>query len=621
MIKKIFLKSFGRFQGQGFDCERTTVFHGPNESGKTTLFDAIFKVLCRPSKSTAEGKRLEERYGQGEAEVTFAGEPLAPDRRDFLYLHAIRAGDVTFGDQWTAKWRNGLESQVLTAGVDVEAAAVSLESLASHGPPESSAALDRLRAEQAQKQRALDELVAKREVLLGAGSRSSELDTRVQDAKERLELHQQTVRKLADDLERDTEARRRQTLQSELEAVQRRLLQIEQQENLGAFTEDRSGELAALEEAIATAQKEQAVARSKRDESEKQRATANSLVQKLEAQLDETMTRADQATLAQRKLEEARDQTVTRTVWRPDMLFAALAAAAACAVAWFAIGDNVGMGMALVGALAALGFTITAKHTFEEDDREEQTRICQREQAKWNARAPEGMRTTADTLDGLKSFFARQSVTVKTVEEEIAHARREAKEFADKLLKAEDGLRARTEAVQVAQDKLQQWLDDLGIKTKHEYASRRAQLEALAKDSGDEASSLSDLDRRPDALAAKRWPRSRHASSPLTRATTTAGGDWNASTSRPSGCCPARKTSTGGSSSRAKRCAGRRKPRWPIYPKPRTVSRRICAVLRDRSSNRKENGLPPLWQPIFCAALTPMRSNNSGRCPVRSVPI
>ncbi|MFN3660631.1 MAG: ATP-binding protein, partial [Brevinematales bacterium] len=41
------LASFGKFRHVSFEFGKTTLFVGPNESGKTTLFDAIALGLCQ----------------------------------------------------------------------------------------------------------------------------------------------------------------------------------------------------------------------------------------------------------------------------------------------------------------------------------------------------------------------------------------------------------------------------------------------------------------------------------------------------------------------------------------------------------------------------------------------
>ena len=62
MLREIFLTNFGRFRDRKFALQNATVFHGPNEAGKTTIFDAIFHALCHPPATRKSGKLLRERY-------------------------------------------------------------------------------------------------------------------------------------------------------------------------------------------------------------------------------------------------------------------------------------------------------------------------------------------------------------------------------------------------------------------------------------------------------------------------------------------------------------------------------------------------------------------------------
>ena len=56
MIKELRLKSFGKFRDAAFAFSPVTVFAGDNESGKTTIFDAIFCSACsRPATNSIAG--------------------------------------------------------------------------------------------------------------------------------------------------------------------------------------------------------------------------------------------------------------------------------------------------------------------------------------------------------------------------------------------------------------------------------------------------------------------------------------------------------------------------------------------------------------------------------------
>ena len=64
MIKRLILETFGKFRDTDFDFSNATLFLGKNESGKTTIFDALFQETCHPRANRRYGKQLQERYGE-----------------------------------------------------------------------------------------------------------------------------------------------------------------------------------------------------------------------------------------------------------------------------------------------------------------------------------------------------------------------------------------------------------------------------------------------------------------------------------------------------------------------------------------------------------------------------
>ncbi len=95
MIKKIKLENFGIFKKAEFDFSDVTVFYGKNESGKTTIFDAIFKAITDVKKNIGSGKHF-ERYGDLKNSLI----QIEPDVKKihpnvFLNIFAIRSGEIT----------------------------------------------------------------------------------------------------------------------------------------------------------------------------------------------------------------------------------------------------------------------------------------------------------------------------------------------------------------------------------------------------------------------------------------------------------------------------------------------------------------------------------------------
>lgn len=119
MIKELMLSSFGKFKNKKLDFARTTLFIGKNESGKTTIFDALFTALCQPKSTKKAGKQLKERYGEDQdVRVVFEGRSMQIDEDEFLNLYAIRSGDISLNMAGGASWMEKVKSSLFTGGID-----------------------------------------------------------------------------------------------------------------------------------------------------------------------------------------------------------------------------------------------------------------------------------------------------------------------------------------------------------------------------------------------------------------------------------------------------------------------------------------------------------------------
>ena len=95
MIKQLILETFGKFRDIHFDFSNSTLFLGKNESGKTTIFDALFQETCHPRANRRHGKQLQERYGESrQAQIKWQKNELRIDEDEFYNLLAIRSGDI-----------------------------------------------------------------------------------------------------------------------------------------------------------------------------------------------------------------------------------------------------------------------------------------------------------------------------------------------------------------------------------------------------------------------------------------------------------------------------------------------------------------------------------------------
>jgi len=119
LLSKLRLTHFGKFDNAEFSFSDVTVFCGDNESGKTTLFDAIFTVAANPRKNTKLANL--ERY-DSDISVSPEWNGAVPKKLftedEFIHLSAIRSGDITFDISPTASWLSQVKKKLFTGGID-----------------------------------------------------------------------------------------------------------------------------------------------------------------------------------------------------------------------------------------------------------------------------------------------------------------------------------------------------------------------------------------------------------------------------------------------------------------------------------------------------------------------
>lgn len=120
MIRKLSLKHFGKFQDATFEFGALNVFIGPNEAGKTTLVDALFEGLSRPTR--ANKRHLVERYGKDRMfELHFTSfirpDPIPEDL--FLDLLTVHSGNVAIPFSNKSAWLSQIKATLFSGGLDI----------------------------------------------------------------------------------------------------------------------------------------------------------------------------------------------------------------------------------------------------------------------------------------------------------------------------------------------------------------------------------------------------------------------------------------------------------------------------------------------------------------------
>jgi DNA repair exonuclease SbcCD ATPase subunit len=245
MINKIILKYFGKFINKSFDLSPITVFIGKNESGKTTLFDAIFDCICSPNNKVSHGKRLKNRYGdKREAELEFNGKPLELDTDEFINLNAIHSGNIVLDFSSGNSWIDKIKSALFYGGVDPNPIIYELEQESStHANKPHIRDLRKIEEEKERIENELQEISRKKEEILNNEKNILKQDNNLKDLEFNSTKLENRIAQLKKQLEQQNKIKQRNEYLSVLSFLNSGEKIKEQLDNLKVFKEARAEEL------------------------------------------------------------------------------------------------------------------------------------------------------------------------------------------------------------------------------------------------------------------------------------------------------------------------------------------------------------------------------------------
>ncbi len=278
MIASIRLPSFGKFSGKlgntKFQLDRLTIFTGPNEAGKSTIFDAIFNALCSPKATGSSGRALRDRYGNDrQVELTWDGPRYSMTESDFLDICSISSERQAPRLDSDGGWIQDIKSKLFSGGINPGLILERLEKRAStKGSLKHNRELQELRQQEDALLKRQKELEQQRESSLHAlnsaiqsETKINELEKTIGELKEELGLAQAKDHQYALIADRDK-------MRSELTAANE-ILQLEQQlKSLNIPDSDAMASLKSIQSTI--------------EENEKQLYSIQRMVQDKQQELD-----------------------------------------------------------------------------------------------------------------------------------------------------------------------------------------------------------------------------------------------------------------------------------------------------------------------------------------------
>ncbi|HAT72549.1 MAG TPA: hypothetical protein DCS63_07015 [Elusimicrobia bacterium] len=264
MISRLELPDFGKFRKTELNFGPFTVITGPNEAGKTTVFDALFDALCAGARHEGRPlwKNLAGRYSalRKSAIVWEAGAPpLAFGDNEFMEIFAIRGGEPGVHhpeNKGASAWSLAAENALLNAGLNPAQMAAGLTDKAESVRKGSvQAGIRRLREGIKDREQVIAALKAERDAILAGAAQTARLaDEKTARAAE-LETLNAGVKALTAEIEKLSAAARRAVVMAGLKALRELTEAREAAAAMAAFSVNEIAAYRALRETQIEAEK------------------------------------------------------------------------------------------------------------------------------------------------------------------------------------------------------------------------------------------------------------------------------------------------------------------------------------------------------------------------------
>lgn len=483
MITRLDLQDYGKFRKASLEFGPFTVVTGPNEAGKTTVFDALFDAVCAPSRHEGRPawKNLAERYGALRRAVpTWEGEPFSLDFAEYLDVFAIRAGDTGVNASNAGAWEALAEAKLLNSGLNPGAIAEALLRRATgKGKGGFAARIAELQRSAAALQPELEGLKARRDAIFAGESETVEREAELKGKGAELEQRQAELKALTAKMDELGDACRLRSAQEGLQALRDVKEAGEAAAALAAYSKNEMPEFRALSSELA--ERERAVA-SAESALKERRAAADAVraaAEQLAAREPELRRVSEGAAALAGKLSSFFsappkavsfvDKKLRFGIWGGALLLAALVAFTAGGAAAYAAA------LALLAAGGWAGWKFSVRERLEGRPEAEAKAFMDSLAAEWALLSPEPL--PADK-DGAAAAFARPPADHAALLENYNSRAAELGEHEAALGALEESLAEYRKASAGAADAVKRWLELRACVSEDEYQQRAAEYKA-----------------------------------------------------------------------------------------------------------------------------------------------
>ncbi len=478
IVTRLAVERFGRFTDETFPLQRVTVFEGPNESGKTTLFDALFVGLCRHRRNT---RYLDlTRYGdyaKPHVELGPAAGRNAPlyDEDEYRNLYAIRAGDVQLELDGRASWVNQVKRRLFAGGIDPEEIRAALDAYTSDdGRTTVNRERARAHARRSEIAAQLRERQAKRDEILQAEESLRATREELAAIAARREKLSRELAEAEKELERERAVRRRRSLGERLDELTAVEALEKRRRALEAFTEDRRSELDDRVTRVEQDDRRLTELQATMQTTARRRSDCEQRIAGMQEKETERRTRAHAAESALERV--AGHQPAHKTVvrWRMPVLAAAcliIAAAVVAAALLPAAALRTVAGVLGTGIGVALVFL--ARTSIAEPDSDAEARFVVSLRDQWMSSTGDSAPVERiETLDGMRGVLQGEARAYELHTEKLLSLREESSRLAAAIAGLENDIHTARASRDDRARAVAEWLESRGVHTRDEYVEK-----------------------------------------------------------------------------------------------------------------------------------------------------
>jgi len=483
MIKRVLLENFGKYRSRHFDLGSVTLFIGENESGKTTIFDAIFDSLCKPKGNSSAGRRLKERYGEDRtSKIIFDGSAVEIDPDEFMNLYAINSGKITLEIPSGGSWIDRVKNELFSGGIDPEEISKDLEREASTRRNLSHMKeLERWEGELNTAEKAIKELNEKRREILNSESKMKSSQQELKKIKEKIEEKQKRVEELKQFLHQQQYIRELKEYRSVLDLLSKYGEAKKQIEQLKAFSVDESEEMENLDREEVEVRNDLAVKRGNKSTLERQLQEARRKLVDVENEKGKLGRPYQIAFELKRSLEEKRPapEKKVRTEWNTLVLVIAGVVFLLSMVPLFFLPIRFSLLSAGAGLIFFILLTLLARRRVTWTDNSSVEEAVKKVKEEWIRRIGDKEGLSAQTYEGLLSELDRRINDYDYIFKQHTEAGEVVKRLEVALQEEERLLREREDSSRNVRERLNYWLGERGVSSKREYSEKVAEYKSL----------------------------------------------------------------------------------------------------------------------------------------------